>query len=144
MKWWSALGNGNTSLGTASGAAEYKLGEKIKEANKYTFHTKDGFLYNPTAPKVKFRNIAQDFKVASVAKLAKGLKIFGSVSGGVSAYMIVKEINEGKKNVIGEGGLDLIMTGVGFIPGYGWIISGSYFIAKYGLEMNQLDFWNKR
>ena len=36
------------------------------------------------------------------------------------------------------------MTGVGFIPGYGWIISGSYFIAKYGMEMNQLDFWNKR
>ena len=144
MEWWSTLGDGNTSLGTALGAAEYKLGNKINEANKYIFRTTDGFLYNSTAPKVKFRNIAQDFKVSSVAKLAKGIKIIGGVSGGISAFMIVKEMKEGKKHLIGEGGLDLIMTGVGFIPGYGWMVSGSYFLVKYGMEMNQWDFWNNR
>ncbi len=30
------------------------------------------------------------------------------------------------------------MTGAGFIPGYGWAISGAYFLGKYGLEKNQL------
>ena len=41
------------------------------------------------------------------------------------------------------GGLDLIMTGVGFYGPYGWLISGGYFIGKYVLEDNNLDFWKK-
>ena len=50
---------------------------------------------------------------------------------------------EGKKNIIGEGGLDLIMTGAGYIPPYGWVVSGAYFLGKYGMEELNIDFWNK-
>ena len=53
------------------------------------------------------------------------------------------EIYDDQKNIIGEGGLDLIMTGVGFIPGYGWAISSAYFLGKSALENNNLDFWNE-
>ena len=37
----------------------------------------------------------------------------------------------------------MIMTGVGFIPGYGWAISSTYFFGKIALENNNLDFWNE-
>ena len=50
---------------------------------------------------------------------------------------------DGQKNIIGEGGLDLIMIGVGFIPTYGWAISSAYFLEKSALENNNLDFWNE-
>ena len=49
---------------------------------------------------------------------------------------------QGKKNIIGEGGLDIIMTGVGFVPGYGWAISTTYFLGKYAMEELDMDFWN--
>ena len=53
------------------------------------------------------------------------------------------EIYAGEKNLIGEGGLDLIMTGVGFIGPYGWAISSGYFLIKLTLENTGNDFWNK-
>ena len=37
----------------------------------------------------------------------------------------------------------LIMGGVGFIPGWGWAISGAYFGGKYILQATGNDFWNK-
>lgn len=57
--------------------------------------------------------------------------------------MTAVEIWQGQKKLIGEGGIDLIMTGVGFIPGYGWAISSAYFLGKSALEYKDLDFWNK-
>ena len=67
----------------------------------------------------------------------------GSVTGVVSFVMTADEISDGQKNLIGEGGIDLIMTGVGFIPGNGWAISSAYFLGKSALEYKDLDFWNK-
>ena len=66
MKWWTDLGVDNTTLGTAMSGAEYSLGNKIKNANKYSLYYNDGPLYNSTAPKVTFRNIVKVFDVASV------------------------------------------------------------------------------
>ena len=54
----------------------------------------------------------------------------GRISGAVSIGMTGYEIYEKKKNIIGEGGLDLIMTGAGFIPPYGWVVSGAYFLEN--------------
>ena len=45
-----------------------------------------------------------------------------------------KEILYGEKDIIGEGGIDLIMTGVGFVGPYGWVFSCAYFLGKYALE----------
>ena len=67
----------------------------------------------------------------------------GIVSGLASAGMTIYEMHEGRKNIIGEGGLDLIMTGVGYISPYGWVVSGAYFLGKYGMEELNIDFWNK-
>ncbi|MGN7787354.1 hypothetical protein ACTJIJ_22660 [Niabella sp. 22666] len=47
------------------------------------------------------------------------------------------------KKLMGEGGLDLIMEGVGFTPGAGWIVSGLYFGGKALLEYTGNDFWNR-
>ena len=41
-----------------------------------------------------------------------------------------KEILYGEKDIIGEGGIDLIMTGVGFVGPYGWVFSSAYFLNK--------------
>lgn len=62
--------------------------------------------------------------------------------GGVGIFMTVAEINSGQKSLIGEGGLDLIMGSVAFIPGGGWIVSGAYFGGKALLEYTENDFWN--
>jgi hypothetical protein len=29
------------------------------------------------------------------------------------------------------------------IPPYGWVVSGAYFLGKYGMEELNIDFWNK-
>jgi hypothetical protein len=70
------------------------------------------------------------------------LKIGGRVLGGVGIYMTYREISAGQKNILGEGGLDLIMGGVAFIPGWGWAVSGIYFGGKFLLECTGNDFWN--
>ena len=28
------------------------------------------------------------------------------------------------------------------IPPYGWVVSGAYFLGKYGMEELNIDFWN--
>ena len=67
----------------------------------------------------------------------------GKITTGVSLGMTLYEISDGQKNVIGEGGLDLIMIGVGTIPTYGWAISCGYFLGKSAIESYNMDFWNK-
>ena len=57
--------------------------------------------------------------------------------------MTSAEIITGQKSLIGEGGLNLVMGGVRFIPGGGWVASGVHFGGKYLLESIETDFWNK-
>jgi hypothetical protein len=77
-----------------------------------------------------------------LSKVSIGLKVGGVVLGAYGLYKTGEEIYNGKKSLIGEGGLDLIMGGVGFIPDGGWIISGLYFGGKAILEATGNDFWN--
>lgn len=56
---------------------------------------------------------------------------------GMTTYKIYK----GQKSFIDEGGLNLFMGGVVFVPGAGWIVSGSYFGGKALLEYTDNDFW---
>ena len=142
-KWWSVIGLTNTKFGTVTGGVEYYLNNSIMEANQYTFRDLKGNRINSLAPKVYFPHVTHEFSVKSVERLSKTMKGLGVVSSLVSAGMTGYEIKQGKKNIIGEGGLDLIMTGVGFYGPYGWLISGGYFIGKYVLEDNNLDFWKK-
>ena len=76
-------------------------------------------------------------KIHSCAKsLGKGL-------GWLSIGMCAAEIVHGDKKIIGEGGLDLAMSAIGFVPYGGWAISSVYFGGKLLLEMTGNDFWNK-
>lgn len=62
--------------------------------------------------------------------------------GGSGIGITVWEIGSGQKNLIGEGGLDLIMGSIGF-TGWGAPISLIYFGGKYILQETNNDFWNK-
>lgn len=71
------------------------------------------------------------------------MKVGGAVLGVAGLGMTAYEIGSGQKSFIGEGGVDLIMGGVAFIPGGGWIVSGAYFGGRALLEYTGNDFWNK-
>lgn len=46
--------------------------------------------------------------------------------------------------MFGEGGVDLILGGVPFIPAGGLVVSSMYFESKYILQSTGDDFWNKK
>ncbi|MFN8262259.1 MAG: hypothetical protein U0T07_01940 [Chitinophagales bacterium] len=120
-------------IGTFGGAAEYELGRRL---SKPMFK-----FYQPlrlSAPgwskySSKIEPFASEF--LSLSKYAKGFKAGGIVLGGIgigmSFYGLGEGIIEGNNSKVIENSLDIIMGGVGFIPGWGWAASGAYFlIAK--------------
>ena len=115
----------------------------LARSNAYAFRDGTGQYVNTAKPTFRFRNMDVDFNLKNANKMAKGVKHLGFASGLLSLGMTIYEIQDDQKNIIGGGGLDLIMTGVGFIPTYGWAISSAYFLGKSALEENDLDFWNK-
>ena len=144
---WMSYG---TIIGGLTGGPEYKLGKMFEEATKYFVFDKD-YKYIATATDghpmgsqyIRLGRLNHEFNVNSVARVGKVLRNTGRVSGILSGLMTTAEIYAGEKNLIGEGGLDLIMTGVGFIGPYGWAISSGYFLIKLTLENTGNDFWNK-
>lgn len=78
----------------------------------------------------------------SALKAASKYQAAGKVVGGLGIGITVWEIGSGQKNLIGEGGLDLIMGSIGF-TGWGAPISLIYFGGKYILQETNNDFWNK-
>ncbi|MFN8262254.1 MAG: RHS repeat-associated core domain-containing protein [Chitinophagales bacterium] len=120
-------------IGTFGGAAEYELGRRL---SKPMFK-----FYQPlrlSAPGwSKYSSKIEPFasEYLSLSKYAKGFKIGGAVLGGIgllsSGYGIINGFVKEDNTMIIENSLDLIMGGVGFIPGWGWAASGAYFlIAK--------------
>ncbi|WP_265429944.1 RHS repeat protein [Chryseobacterium sp. YIM B08800] len=79
---------------------------------------------------------------AAAAKAASVYSVAGKVVGGIGVGITVWEIASGRKNLVGEGGLDLIMGGIGF-TGWGAPVSLIYFGGKLVLEQTGNDFWNK-
>lgn len=141
--WWRALGEANTNIGVGLGFAGWGLAKPLARSNAYAFRDATGKYINSAKPTFRFKNIDIDFNLRGANKVASGIKYLGWTGGFVSGGMITIEMIQGQKNIIGEGGLDLLMTGVGFVPGYGWAISSTYFIGKGVLEYYDLDFWNK-
>jgi RHS repeat-associated protein len=82
------------------------------------------------------------------ARILNGARIGSKIAGvGLgtlgTAFTTERLVNDPNYKLVGEGGLDLIMGGVGFIPGGGWVISGTYFLGKAALEYTGNDYWNK-
>ena len=73
-----------------------------------------------------------------VGDFAQRVKVVGGIGVGITIWEIV----DGKKNLVGEGGLDLVMGGIGF-TGWGAPVSLIYFGGKWALEATDNDFWNK-
>ena len=141
--WWKTTSNGNTYVGTGLGFSGWVMEKPLARSNAYAFRDGTGQYVNTAKPTFRFRNMDVDFNLKNANKIAKGIKFLGAASGLASGFMTAVEISQDQKNIIGEGGLDLIMIGVGFIPGYGWAISSAYFLGKIALEYNDMDFWNK-
>ena len=141
--WWKTVSNGNTYVGTGLGFSGWVMEKPLARSNAYAFRDGTGQYVNTAKPTFRFRNMDVDFNLKNANKIAKAVKSLGAASGILSLSMTGIEIYEGQKNIIGEGGLDLIMTSVGFIPTYGWVISSVYFLGKIALEENDLDFWNE-
>ena len=142
-KEWSTIGNFNSGIGTGASLIEFNFGKALKRSLAYVFYDNTGRYLSSIRPSVKFNNISYEFNPKVISRIAKTAKIVGRISGALSVGMTIYEMIEKKKNIIGEGGLDLIMTGAGFIPPYGWVVSGAYFLGKYGMEELNIDFWNK-
>ena len=142
-KEWSTIGNFNSGIGTGASLIEFNFGKALKRSLAYVFYDNTGRYLSSIRPSVKFNNISYEFNPKVISRIAKTAKIVGRISAALSVGMTIYEMIEKKKNIIGEGGLDLIMTGAGFIPPYGWVVSGAYFLGKYGMEELNIDFWNK-
>ena len=115
----------------------------LARSNAYVFRDGTGRYINSAKPTFRLRNVDIDFNLQGANKIAKGIKFLGIATGVASGVMTAVEIWQGQKKLIGEGGLDLIITVVSFIPGYGWAVSSVYFLGKNVLEYNDLDFWYK-
>ena len=142
-KEWSTIGNFNSGIGTGASLTEFNFGKALKRSLAYVFYDNTGRYLSSIRPSVKFNNISYEFNPKVISRIAKTANRVGIASGFISVGMTIYEIYEKKKNIIGEGGLDLIMTGAGYIPPYGWVVSGAYFLGKYGMEELNIDFWNK-
>ena len=141
--WWKTVSNDNTYVGTGLGFSGWVMEKPLTRSNAYAFRDGTGQYVNTAKPTFRFRNMDVDFSLKNANKIAKGIKYLGAASGLASGVMTAIEIWQDQKKIIGEGGLDLIMTSVGFIPPYGWAISSAYFLGKSALEYNDMDFWNK-
>jgi hypothetical protein len=147
-KTWTKYNDIASGIGFGGGAGEYRLGKTIekrflnfgKQMPKYS-----GFRASPLLTKFQppFRLKPIFIQTRFVAKAASILKIGGTALGVGGLLVTFIEIRTGDKKLIGEGGLDLIMGGVGFIPVWGWAASGTYWIGKFALEQTGNDFWNK-
>jgi len=95
----------------------YNGQSKVYELSFYGNQYVDKFLVSNS--KSTFQNYSQ---------LLKGVKVAGvtlSIAGGI---MSIYDYKSGKISSE-KAALNMVMTGVGFVPGFGWIVSGAYAIG---------------
>lgn len=138
--FWNIAGNSLNGIGFTVGGLEFSGGRALVRAMDYVNTTS---VLKPAEVMFKVPGGSLFLSSKLVGNVAKALKVGGVVTSGVGVVMTGVEIIAGKKRFLGEGGFDLIMGGVAFIPGGGWIVSGVYFGGKALLEYTGNDFWNK-
>ncbi len=139
---WGNLGNAATV-----GAISYYALEKSIYSNQHWVDAKGIVKSTELLEKGangKFVRGVQGLRngYAAAGKASSVYAVAGKVVGVVGVGVTVWEIASGKKNLIGEGGLDLVMGGIGF-TGWGAPVSLIYFGGKLALEATGNDFWNK-
>ena len=111
----------------AIGGSEYKLGKVLADRAKY------GRLHPETILRTPFANLSTATKVLQTT--GSVLKVAGATLGVVGMVGTLAQYESGQIGG-GEASLDLIMGGVGFIPGGGWTVSGTYFLIAKPLYKN--------
>ena len=135
---WNAVSNTNNGVAFVVSSANQYVSNALSYSTRYYI---EGF--SKISPEVRFPTPVGNFyttfqTVKTVGNVTRNL---GYATGWLGIGMTLHEILEGKKEWLGEGGLDLAMGLVGFIPGYGWIVSGAYFGGKMILEVTDNKFW---
>ncbi len=141
---WESANNWMNGAGFVIGGASFQLSRVIDNRMVYSgTQVWTGARIQPRS--ITFRTPVGGITTttAFARNLSTTLKVGGAALGVVGAGMTIMEITSGQKNLVGEGGLDLVMGAVGFIPGWGWAASGLYFGGKYLLQATGNDFWNK-
>ena len=127
-------------LGTLTAASQYVAEKSLAETYKY--YTKGVSKIKPTETPVRLPN-GKFMSVSAMKNITKVAKVGGVVFGVAGLALTAKQVENGEISKT-EGALDAMMTGVAFIPGYGWAVSGAYFIGKMALEEAGLDFWHEK
>ena len=137
---WNSTSNYLNGAGFTVAGAEYSGSRALSRTVKYV-----SSVSKTTPTEVMFKVLGGSVYASTrfVSNATKVLKVGGAATGVLGVGMTGYEIYTGQKSLMGEGGLDLIMGGVAFIPGGGWIVSGAYFGGKYLLEATGNDFWNE-
>ena len=135
---WNALSNTNNGVAFVVSSANQYVSNALSYSTRYYI---EGF--SKISPEVRFPTPVGNFYTTfqAVKTVANVTNVLGKVTGGVGLYMTYREISEGQKEWMGEGGLDFAMGLIGFIPGWGWAVSGTYFIGKMAFEYSGNKFW---
>jgi hypothetical protein len=137
---WNSISNHLNGASFSAAGIEYSGSRALSRTMAYV-----NSASTTTPSKVMFKVPGGSVYASTrfVSKATKVLKFGGAATGFLGMGMTGYEIGTGQKDIVGEGGLDLIMGGVTFIPGGGWIASGIYFWGKFTLEYTGNDFWNE-
>ncbi|MCQ2208960.1 MAG: hypothetical protein MJZ34_01585 [Paludibacteraceae bacterium] len=135
---WNAVSNTNNGVAFVVSSANQYVSNALSYSTRYYI---EGF--SKISPEVRFPTPVGNFyttfqAVKTVANVTRNL---GTFTGLVGVGMTVRELINHEKDFLGEGGLDLTMGLIGFIPGWGWAVSGTYFIGKMALEYSGNKFW---
>ncbi|MCQ2208955.1 MAG: hypothetical protein MJZ34_01560 [Paludibacteraceae bacterium] len=135
---WNAVSNTNNGVAFVVSSANQYVSNALSYSTRYYI---EGF--SKISPEVRFPTPVGNFytNFQAVQKVAAVTKYLGRFTGAVGLGMTYLEIRRGEKEWLGEGGLDFAMGLVGFIPGYGWLVSGTYFGTKMILEYSGNKFW---
>ncbi|MCR5248474.1 MAG: RHS repeat-associated core domain-containing protein [Paludibacteraceae bacterium] len=145
---WNTFGNINNGMAFVSSSAFEYVHQTLDRSTKYIVDgvstTKDVHF---KVPDVKIKGWQMPHinvyihNVGAVRTASNILKGASWITGAAGMAMTGIEILNGQKNFFGEGGLDLVIGVVGFIPGWGWAVSGAYFGGKMILEATGNKFW---
>lgn len=86
---------------------------------------------------------AQKAAFESSLRTLKLVRVAGVGAAGLGAGIsVIDAYHKGTGSAWGKAGLDIVMTGVAFIPGPGWIIAGVYFIGDAILSNAGINWWD--
>lgn len=146
LEFWAGVGGILCSAGQAAGRAAYNSSLAVQFSTNFELmnlnHTKmmvdsHSKMWNGAADSPLVKKALTD-KIPNASRFfpraAPYLRSGGYVCGFAGIVCSGWRFWEACQNDDGLGmvdsGMDAIMGGVGFVPGYGWVISGGYFLLK--------------